>query len=174
MVGSVLPAELAARLDDAELGRWVGHAVSLITVDAGGWPHAAMLGYGDVAVVDAGRVRFAVSPGSTTDANLGRAGKATFLFVAAGTAHYVKCSAARRRAPSGPASSEAVFEATVDTVLEDRPDPRLEGGVTLVDGITYSSANPDAELARARARRSRLRCAVAPDDGRSHRAMGDA
>ena len=52
-------------------------ALRLSTVDAEGWPHAALLSAGDVLALPNGRLRFAIFPNSGTAANLARDGRLT-------------------------------------------------------------------------------------------------
>src|SRR5436309_13005245 len=52
-------------------------ALRLSTVDADGWPRAALLGAGDVLALPTGRLRFAIYANSGTTANLVRDGRLT-------------------------------------------------------------------------------------------------
>src|SRR5262245_48768434 len=52
-------------------------ALRLATVDADGWPHAALLSAGDMVVMPSGRIRFALFPQSTLASNLEREGRLT-------------------------------------------------------------------------------------------------
>ncbi len=69
--GKTVPPEVARYLDGTDLLAKT-QALRLSTVDAAGWPHAALLSAGDMVNVPPGRIRFALFPQSTMTANLVR------------------------------------------------------------------------------------------------------
>lgn len=69
-----IPAGVAGYLDGENLLAKT-QAVRLSTVDADGWPRAALLGAGEIVVLANGSVRFAIFPESGTAANLARDGR---------------------------------------------------------------------------------------------------
>ncbi len=142
-IGSMLPAPLLERLRATDLAGRVGIAVVIVTVDDAGWPHPAMLSYGELLAVDARRIRLATHGASSTAENLRRRGRVTLCFVEAGMAYYVKAAAAElpRRSVKG-LSDLARFEATVETVLMDAARADSEPGATLVDGVRFSPGRP--------------------------------
>ena len=58
--------EVARYLDGTELLTKT-QALRLSTVDADGWPHAALLSAGDMVMMPSGRIRFAIFPQSEHD-----------------------------------------------------------------------------------------------------------
>src|SRR6266571_920588 len=77
--GSVMPPDLVARLSGGALESVASKVIQIVTVDAAGWPHPALLSYFEVVAKDPGRVRLATYGSSTTSANLRRAGRLTHL-----------------------------------------------------------------------------------------------
>ena len=71
-----IPAEVVRYLDGSDLLA-KSQALRLSTVDAEGWPHAALLSAGDVLAVPPDRIRFVIFPESGTTANLARDGRIT-------------------------------------------------------------------------------------------------
>ena len=71
-----LPAAIAHYLDGANLLEKT-QALRLSTIDAEGWPHAALLSAGDMLAIPSGRIRFVLFPQSGTVANLARDGRFT-------------------------------------------------------------------------------------------------
>ncbi len=140
VVGTHLPPELFARLSGAAADRPL-LAIQLATVDPAGWPHPALLSFGEVVALDPARLRFGVGRASLTAANLCRSGRVTFCLIEPGAVHYIK-ALARSLDPSGTGSAGlARFEARVDTVLRDEPQP-AEGGGAVVDGIRFAPNGP--------------------------------
>jgi Pyridoxamine 5'-phosphate oxidase len=71
-----IPAGVLNYLNGADLLSKT-QALRLTTVDADGWPKAALLTPGDVLALPNGRFRFAIFAGSGTAANLARDGRLT-------------------------------------------------------------------------------------------------
>ena len=121
-LGARLPPALLMLLDGERLADKAGVAMLLATVDARGCPHAALLSVGEVLARGPEALQLALYTNSSTTNNLRRGGRLLLALAAADLAYYVKASA-RERAPDpeqAPAlQGLAVFDATVDEVLED-------------------------------------------------------
>ena len=88
-------------------------ALRLSTIDAAGWPHAALLSAGDMVVMPPERIRFALFPKSGTAANLRATDRLTLTLSLDGGMCELRLRApARASAPEVPL---AFFEATVET-----------------------------------------------------------
>jgi hypothetical protein len=143
-LGNALPGALLALLDGRDLASRLGKAILITTVDEAGWAHPALLSYGEVAAVDAARLRLATYANSRTSDNLRRSGRLTLCFVEAGIAYYVKTSA--RELPAAPQPSGlARFEAAVEQVLVDQAREDLEPGARLTRGIEFEDGRPPSE-----------------------------
>ena len=109
-----VPRELVAMLEGAPVVGAREQAFPFITVDAGGFPHPALLSRAELEVGPAGELHAALRS-RRTRANLERSGLATLIAVEGRTAHYVKLRVAR---------SLAVHDllACVFEVVEHKPD----------------------------------------------------
>src|SRR5678809_660550 len=85
-----LTDDLVRRLSGAEIESLAALAIVICTVDAGGWPHPAMLSYFEVAAVDRQNARLAVYNDSRTCANMRERGKATLIIVDSNLTCYVR------------------------------------------------------------------------------------
>jgi Pyridoxamine 5'-phosphate oxidase len=146
-IGSILPEPLLERLRGTDLPNRLGIAVLIATPDEGGWPHPAMLSYGEIVAVDSRRIRLAVHRTSRTAANLRRCGRITLWFLEAGMAYYVKGAAAERPPLEG-FSHLACFDAAVQVVLTDAARADSEPGAAVVDGVRFSFDRSAAEVMR--------------------------
>jgi hypothetical protein len=147
-VGSSLPPPLLERLRGNDLAARVGTVVLILTPDGAGWPHPAMLSYGEIVAVDPFRIRLAVHRRSGTAENLRRAGLITLCFVEAGMAYYVKATVGSPQDPMAGFPSLARFDATVETVLADEARADSEPGATVADGIRFTLGRPAAAVLR--------------------------
>jgi hypothetical protein len=147
-IGSSLPAPLLERLRGDALATRLGIAVLVLTTDGAGWPHPAMLSYGELVAMDSRRIRLGVCRTSTTAENLRRGGRITLCFVEAGLAYYVKAAAGVGRDPMKGFPALAQFEATVEMVLTDEARADSEPGATIVDGVKFSPGRPTAAVLR--------------------------
>ena len=147
-IGSRLPAPLRERLRGDDLAARVGVAVLILTTDAAGWPHPAMLSYGELVARDSRRVRLAVHRTSGTAENLRRRGRVTFCFIEPGMAYYVKAVVGLSEEPLRGFPDLVRFEATVETVLADEARADSEPGVVIVDGVRFSLGRPAAAALR--------------------------
>lgn len=145
-VGSTLPKPLLDRLRGNDLATRVGIAVLILTIDEGGWPHPAMLSYGEMVALDSGRVRLAVHRTSGTAANLRRSRRITFCFVEANMTYYVKATVGVPLDPMPAFPRLARFEAAVESVLADEARSDTEPGAVIVDGVRFSPDRPTAAV----------------------------
>ena len=90
-------------------------ALRLSTVDAEGWPHAALLSAGDALALPNGRLRFAIYPHSGTAANLVRDGRLTLSMSLEGGMCELRMRA-RKCGDGTPEVPLVFFEAEVDHV----------------------------------------------------------
>jgi hypothetical protein len=150
-LGAKLVPDLQDRLSGANLDRSAGKAILLLTVDAEGWPHPAMLSYCEVAAKDAQNVRLAVYSSSTTTANVRENGKLTAVIVDERVAYYIKGTGSVLAPAMTAARENAKLNLRVEHVLADHPDPRFERDAYISSGITYR--NPDRASALDRAHR---------------------
>jgi hypothetical protein len=146
----LLPEALLARLLPPGAADHADRVVVLATVDPFGWPHPALLTYGELLVLDAGRLRLAAGAGSRSARHLRETGRATLVFADGDLCLYVKAEALALP-PAPPAPGLARFELAVREVLEDRAAGE-EAGAGLAGALR--ARWPDAGAAAAR--RARL------------------
>ena len=143
-IGRELPESLWSRLNGSNLPSCLGKAFLITTVDPNGFPHAALLSYGEVVAVDRSRLRMAMYEGSRSVTHLKTNGKLTVSLVEEGLAYYVKGRAAPIPAvPQYPRLAR--FEIRIEEILEDQT-PEEEAGTRITGGITFQPPKGDAEL----------------------------
>lgn len=128
---TALPAQVAEYLDGANLLAKT-QALRVSTVDAEGWPHAALLSAGDMLAMPSGRIRFIVFAQSTTTSNLMRDSRLTItLSIDDGMCELrMRC---RRLSHSSPDAPLAFFEAElVEVRIHKTPYATVSGGITFV------------------------------------------
>jgi hypothetical protein len=145
-----LTDDLYSRLGGADTTSRAGQAILICTVDAGGWPHPAMLSYFEVAAPDRHNLRLGVYTNSRTCANMRERGRATLIIVDAGLTCYISGEVKELAPAMRDAPYNAKLNLRVQQVAFDEPPPDLEPGVRVTSGITYSPRTPEA-LARAKA-----------------------
>jgi len=141
-LGNTLPDVLLARLSGRDLPARMGQAILIATTDPQGWPHPALLSYGEVVAVDARRLRLATYRSSGTSGNMRRDGTLTVCLIDEGMAYYVKTSVREKQNPMAGFPELARFEATVEMVLADQAREDLEPGARLTGGITFDPGCP--------------------------------
>jgi hypothetical protein len=129
-------------------------ALRLSTINADGWPHAALLSAGDMVALPDGRVRFALFGQSDTAANLARDGRLTVTLALAGGMCELRLRA-RRLQQTTPEVPLACFEAQVEAVRE-HVAPYAE----ITTGLTFTLHDPHAVLERWRRQIAALRAAT--------------
>jgi hypothetical protein len=118
-----------------------GCALPLITVDAGGYPRAALLSFGEVRAHSGKRLSIAVRTRSHTAANLIRRPQAMLYYIGR---HF--CVVVQARAGHGRSCDcdpeRQIFPLSVFRVKVDRAATR-EGPVEILTGPLFSAAQPD-------------------------------
>lgn len=145
-LGNTLPDVLLERLSGRDLPAGMGKAILITTTDPQGWPHPALLSYGEVVAVDARRLRLATYRTSGTSGNMRRDGKLTVCLIDEGMAYYVKTRVREEQDPMPGFPELARFEATVEQVLVDQAREDLEPGAGVTGGITFRLGRPDAQV----------------------------
>jgi hypothetical protein len=136
-----VPAQVARYLDGTDLLAKT-QALRLSTIDADGWPHAALLSAGDMLVLPSGRIRFVIFPQSTTTTNLERDGRLTLSLSIDGGMCELRLRV-RRLEHSSPEVPLAFFEAEVGGArIHVAPYADVTGG------ITFALHDPQAVLQR--------------------------
>jgi len=151
LVGSELPPDLMARLSGRDLQPVASKVIQIVTIDEGGWPHAALLSYFEVVAADRRRVRLASYANSTTSANMRRSGKVTFVIIDHQLAYYVKAHAVEIAPAMQTMEWNAAFDCRVEQVLSDETSEEYEAGAYIAGGVTYYNPQREAEMERARA-----------------------
>ena len=147
-LGDTLPDALLPLLDGRDLPGQMGKAILIATADAYGWPHPALLSYGEILAVGRRRIRLAPYRESMTSGNLRRDGKLTLCLVEAGISYYIKAQARIQQDPMSEHTHLTCFEAVVEAVLEDRAREDLEPGAGVTSGITFRAGRPEGEVLR--------------------------
>ena len=150
MLGLDLPADLQRRLRGDDLEAVADKVVLVSTVDAEGWPHAAMLSYFEVVAIDPRTIRIAAYGSSSTVANMRHTGKVTLIVIDERVAYYVKAEVEELAAAMTATPFNAALECRVRAVLADEPDEVLEPGAYVASGVTYVNPKRAAEIVRAR------------------------
>lgn len=144
-----LPADLLARLSQAELAAHLGKAIPLITLDAEGRPHPMLLSYLEVRAHDPRTIRIVIGARSRSARNLAERRVATLLLVEPEQTVYVKVRARTGPVPLEDLPACGLFVLGVEDVLEDAP-AEWEGGLRISGGLRYAPA-PSLDEPRARA-----------------------
>jgi hypothetical protein len=148
-----MPAAVARYLDGTELLEKT-QALRLSTIDAEGWPHAALLSAGDMVAMPSGNIRFALFPQSGIVANLARDGRMTFTLSVDGGMCELRMRARRLNHASKDVPL-AFYEAEIQAVRH-----HVAPYATITGGITFSLHEPDAVLPRWKRQIEALRTAA--------------
>lgn len=136
-LGDALPVELQALLGAGELADREGKAFTVVTVDAEGWPHPALLSYGEVVALDARQLSLATYRGSRTSENMRRTGRLTLCLIDRGMAYYLKGEVREAENPMADFPELARFAMMLRAVLADQARDDVEPGARLAGGITF-------------------------------------
>ncbi|MFQ5795967.1 MAG: pyridoxamine 5'-phosphate oxidase family protein [Candidatus Bipolaricaulia bacterium] len=139
LTGNKLSDHLHELLNGENLEEKLWNAILIVTNGPEGWPHPAMLSYGEVVAIDPGTLRLVTWEGTTTTGNLKRNPNVTLILVDREGAYYIK----GRAEPLGKISeriselgdkrvSMSVFQMGITRVLED-----VNRLTPLITGITY-------------------------------------
>jgi hypothetical protein len=147
-----IPEGLTRYLDGADLLTKT-QALRLSTIDADGWPHAALLSAGDMVIMPSGHIRFALFPKSTVTSNLDREGRLTIALSLDGGICELRLRS-RRLAHSTPDVPLAFFEAEVETVRQ-----HVAPYAAVTGGVEFSLHDPQSVLPRWQRQIAALRAA---------------
>jgi len=153
VTASAMPPAMARYLDGTDLLAKT-QALRLSTVDATGWPHAALLSAGDAVVLPSGQIRFAVFAQSTIVANLERDGRLTLALSLDGGMCELRLRA-RRLAETAAKGPLALFEAEIESVRT-----HVAPYAVLTSGVTFALHEPGGVLPRWRRQIAELRAAT--------------
>jgi len=149
-LGSELPSDLLARLSGRDLESVASKVIQIITVDASGWSHPALLSYFEVVAPSATCIRLATYATSTTSGNLRRAGKLTLAVIDERVAYYIKAHAVEIARTLRSTDWNAAFDCRIEQVLADEVNEEHEPGAYVASGVTYFNPRRTEELERAR------------------------
>jgi len=133
-LGAALPAELLARLSQADLPSRLGRGLPFVTLDADGAPHPMLCSYLEWLAVDARTLRVAIARRSRSARNLEERRAGTLLLVEPALTVYIKGRVAGAPLHLG---ELARFSLMVEDVLEDT-STAAEGAARITGGITYA------------------------------------
>jgi hypothetical protein len=137
-LGGELPEAVRARLGGRDVRALMGRAHLVVTVDAQGRPHPAMLSYGELLATGPREIRVATYKSSGTAQNMRRSGHFSLCLVDAGMACYVK-GRAEELPPMADFPKLARFRVAVEQVLEDYSQADIEGDARVLGGITFTA-----------------------------------
>jgi hypothetical protein len=143
-LGRSLPPALQDLFAGRDLASGIGQTFLLLTVDAEGWPHMAMLSVGELLIADPQTLRAALWLHSTASRNLTREGRGLLALVHDGAGYYLRCQA--RRGPDldlGEDGRLACFDLEIEDVLEDAVSYAV-----LTSGMTFRLPEPEQVLRR--------------------------
>lgn len=147
-LGDSLPDVLHKLLGGRDLAARMGQAILISTIDNRGWPHPALLSYGEVVAVNRRHLRLALYRTSGTSGNLRRNGKLTLSLIGPGMAYYIKTAVRPQQDPMDGFEHLARFEAVIQAVLVDQAREDVEPGAHLTGGITFDPGRQEEETLR--------------------------
>jgi hypothetical protein len=135
LVGAELPERAYRALCGDDLSSKLGKVIPVVTIDSGGWPHPAMLSYGEIVAKDPKNIRLAVFHKGATIENMKRTGAVTLLLVDAELAYYVKgktqvVKPSLESFPWNVALNMEVREVLEDAAGDWEPDAHLTSGMS--------------------------------------------
>ncbi len=141
-IGRELPPDLFDALWNEDVTTERGRAILIITTDANGWPHPALLSFREVGARDANTIRVITYNGSTTTRNMRDNGMITIAFVDERMTYYVK-GTAKEIPPHLVGSSEyfATMDVQITQILKDFTGEDEEGAY-ITSGITFHNPWP--------------------------------
>jgi hypothetical protein len=154
VLGAELPPALVARLGGEELETKVGPTIFLTTVDDGGFPHLALLSYGEVLALSPQELRVIIWETGSTAHYLGARGTACVALVEPGQVISIKARARPLGAALPGNPPLAGFALDVVQVLADE-----EAGAEMTAAAThrYTDRTPEALVAGWRRQLAALR-----------------
>jgi len=142
LVGQELPPQVLEQLSGRDLRGHFGRVIPVVTVDAAGFPHPALLSYGEVVALDAQGIGLATYADSTTTNNMRRNGRLTLLLVEPEGTYYIKGTVRERPGGLPTFPDLAQWKMRVEQVLEDATRGDVEGEARIASGIRFG-AGPD-------------------------------
>jgi hypothetical protein len=139
LVGQELPPHVLERLSGRDLRGCFGRVIPVVTMDAAGFPHPALLSFGEVVALDARRIGLATSADSTTTANMRRNGRLALLLVEPEGIYYIKGTVGERPGGLPGFSNLTHFMMRVEQVLEDGTRDDVEGEAHLTSGLRFEA-----------------------------------
>ena len=137
-----LPSAIRSFLDGNNLPSKPMNAIRLSTVNEEGWAHASLLSAGEVLALPNAKIRFALSPRSSTTANLLRDGRVTMVIP-------FEKGVCEMRMRAQPINKEVegvpltFFEAQIESIRH-----LVSAYADVVSGETFSLHEPDAVFER--------------------------
>lgn len=141
-IGRELPQDLFDALWYEDVTTERGRAILIVTADANGWPHPALLSFREVGARDPNTIRLVTYNGSTTTRNMRENGMITIAFVDERMTYYVK-GAAKEIAPhlTGAGEHFATMDVKITHILKDFTGSDEEGA-HITSGITFHNPWP--------------------------------
>lgn len=149
LLGQELPPRLFTRLSGRDLRGCFGRVIPVVTMDAAGFPHPALLSFGELVALDPRRIGLATYADSTTTANMRQRGRLTLLLVEPDGTYYIKGTARERAGGLSGFPDLAHLEMRVEQVLEDATREDVEGEARITSGLRFE-AGPGAAALLAR------------------------
>ncbi|HEX6510690.1 MAG TPA: hypothetical protein VF157_00200 [Chloroflexota bacterium] len=126
-LGNELPAELLEDLSGRDLASKWSKTIPLVTIDGAGFPHFAILSYGEILAIGARELRIGLYPNSTTTRNVQARPNVGLLVVLGDAVYYLKGVASEK-----PAANVVRFDVGIEQVLVDS-----EPGARIISGIGF-------------------------------------
>ncbi len=136
-LGAEIPAEVAAVLTGREEGPGADLAIPIITLDAEGRPHPAMLSPREVTARSLSLLTLILYGRSSTTGNIRRDGRVSLIVIEGPAAYYIKGRAAETSAPAGGLPGMAYFAMRVEEVFKD-----VEEDAPLTSAIRFRRGTP--------------------------------
>jgi len=133
-LGNELPSELLRELSGGDLASKWSQTIPLVTMDEGGFPHFAILSFGEILATAPRELRLGLYPGSTTTKNIQARPRIALLIVEGDNVYYVKGMAHEK-----PAENVVSFDVAIEQVLVDN-----EPGARITSGIGFEMAQGKA------------------------------
>lgn len=134
--GSTLPEDLLDVLSGRDFPGKFKQVILFNTVDEDGWPRHGLLSPREVVAKNNKRLLVLLYSDSQGTENVEREAKISLIVINPDMSYYVFCSA-RPLPPIPEASSETLFELTVERVLEDSLPT-----ASILTGITFEGYDP--------------------------------
>jgi hypothetical protein len=148
VLGPELPPSLLEQLSGRDLKDRFGRVIPAVTLDAVGFPHPALLSFGEVVALDARRIGLATAADSTTTRNMRERGRLTLLLVEPEGTYYITGTVRERPAGLPGFPGLAHLEMRVEQVLQDATRGDVEGDARITSGLRFESGSGGAALLR--------------------------